>query len=111
MTTKISIIVPMYKAEAYLHRCLNCNIVQTFTEWKAILVGDGSSDRFGTIYEEYVRSEPRFHIRHKENGEVASACQAGMGNPCHNYRENKKVSIDIPDICAEYLQKLLFLLP
>lgn len=73
----ISIIVPIYKAEKYLHRCLDSILVQTFTEWECILVDDGSPDNSGRICDEYAQKDGRFKVIHKENGGVSSARQAG----------------------------------
>ncbi len=76
--TKISIIVPVYDAEKYLHRCLDSILAQTFTNWECILVDDGSKDRSGTICDEYAQKDRRFHVIHKPNGGVSSARQAGL---------------------------------
>lgn len=46
---KISIIVPVYQAEAFLRRCLDSIVNQTFQDWECILVDDGSKDRSGTV--------------------------------------------------------------
>ena len=46
---KISIIVPVYKAEAYLNRCIDSILAQTFTDWELLLIDDGSPDRSGEI--------------------------------------------------------------
>lgn len=75
---QISIIVPVYGAEKYLHRCLDSIIAQTFTNWECILVDDGSIDRSGVICDEYAQADRRFCVFHKENGGVSSARQFGM---------------------------------
>ena len=74
----VSIIVPVYGAEQYLHRCLNSILAQTFTSWECILVDDGSKDRSGAICDEYAVRDNRFRVFHKENGGVSSARQFGM---------------------------------
>lgn len=76
--TLISIIVPVYKAEVYLRRCLNSILNQSFQEWETILVDDGSPDSSGEICNEYVNKDCRFRVIHQKNGGVASAREAGM---------------------------------
>ena len=53
----ISIIIPMYGAEKYLRRCLDSVLNQTFTDWQAICVADGSPDKSGEIAEEYAKKD------------------------------------------------------
>lgn len=82
---KVSIIVPVYKAEKYLRRCLDSIQTQTLTDFEALLIDDGSPDRSGEICDEYVEKDSRFRVFHKENGGVASARQMGMDNAQGNY--------------------------
>ena len=77
-TPKISVIVPVYKAEAYLHRCVDSLLAQTYTDFEVLLVDDGSPDRSGEICDEYARKDSRVRVFHKENGGVSSARQCGM---------------------------------
>ena len=74
----ISVIVPVYKAEKYIHRCLDSIINQTFKDFELILVDDGSPDRSGEICDEYAAKDKRVKAIHKENGGVASARQCGI---------------------------------
>lgn len=74
----ISVIVPVYKAEKYIHRCLDSIINQTFKDFELILVDDGSPDRSGEICDEYAAKDKRVKVIHKENGGVASARQYGI---------------------------------
>ena len=85
MTPKISVIVPVYKAEAYLHRCVDSLLAQTFTDFEILLVDDGSPDRSGEICDEYARKDSRVRVFHKENGGVSSARQCGMDNARGEY--------------------------
>ena len=74
----VSIIVPVYKAEAYLHRCVDSILAQTFTNWELLLIDDGSPDRSGAICDEYASKDARIRVFHKENGGVSSARQKGQ---------------------------------
>ena len=51
--SKISILVPVYKVEKYLERCLDSILAQTFTDWECIIIDDGSPDNSGKICDEY----------------------------------------------------------
>lgn len=82
---KVSIIVPVYKAEKYLRRCLDSIQTQTLTDFEALLIDDGSPDRSGKICDEYVEKDERFRAFHKENGGVASARQMGMDHAQGEY--------------------------
>ena len=82
---KISVIVPVYKAEAYLHRCVDSLLAQTFTDFEMLLVDDGSPDRSGAICDEYARRDSRVRVFHKENGGVSSARQYGLDNALGDY--------------------------
>lgn len=82
---KISVIVPVYKAEAYLHRCVDSLLAQTFQDFEVLLVDDGSPDRSGEICDEYARQDSRVRVFHKENGGVSSARQCGMDNALGEY--------------------------
>ena len=76
---KVSVIVPVYQAEKYLHRCIDSILSQTFTDWECILVDDGSPDRSGAICDEYAQKEDRIRVIHKENGGVSSARNVALG--------------------------------
>lgn len=78
MHPKISIIIPMYNVEKYLRRCLDSVLNQTFSDWQAICVDDGSPDNSGNIAEEYAAKDKRFVVVHKKNGGLSDARNAGM---------------------------------
>lgn len=82
---KISIIVPVYKAEAYLHRCVDSILAQTFTDFELLLIDDGSPDRSGDICDEYAKKDTRIRVIHKENGGVSSARQRGLDESIGEY--------------------------
>ena len=85
MQPAVSVIVPVYKAEAYLHRCVNSLLAQTFTDFEILLIDDGSPDRSGEICDEYAAKDPRIRVFHKENGGVSSARQLGMDHAIGEY--------------------------
>lgn len=82
---KISIIVPVYKAEKYLHRCVDSLLAQTFTDFEVLLIDDGSPDSSGKICDEYAQKDNRVRVFHKENGGSASARQIGLDNAHGKY--------------------------
>lgn len=75
---QISIIVPVYKVEQYLHKCLDSILAQTFTDWECILIDDGSPDNSGVICDEYAQKDYRFQVIHQENKGSAGARNAGL---------------------------------
>ncbi len=76
--TEISVIVPVYNVEAYISKCLDSIINQTFKDIEIICVNDGSTDGSRKILEEYKNKDERIKIIDKENGGLSSARNAGM---------------------------------
>lgn len=74
----VSVVIPVYKAEAWLHRALDSICAQSLNNWECILVDDGSPDRSGEICDEYAEKDRRFRVIHQKNGGVSSARQAGI---------------------------------
>lgn len=64
----VSIIVPVYKVEKYLRRCVDSILAQTFTDFELILVDDGSPDNCPSICDEYAQKDDRIRTIHKKNG-------------------------------------------
>ncbi len=81
----VSVIVPVYKAEKYLGKCVDSILAQTFKDFEVLLVDDGSPDKSGEICDEYARKDPRVRVFHKENGGVSSARQCGLDNARGEY--------------------------
>ncbi len=78
MTENVSIIVPVYNAEKYLHRCIQSILNQSYENWEAIFVNDGSTDSSLNILQDYAKRDNRFRIINKVNGGVSSARNAGL---------------------------------
>ena len=74
----ISVIVPIYKVEAYLERCIRSLVDQTYTDLEIILVDDGSPDRCGEICDEWAKKDERICVVHKENGGLSDVRNAGV---------------------------------
>ena len=77
-TPLISIIVPVYKVEQYLHRCINSILAQTFENFELILVDDGSPDNCGKICDEYAQKDNRIKVIHQKNSGTIIARNAGI---------------------------------
>ena len=75
---KISIIIPIYKVEAYLCECVDSVLAQTYKDIEIILVDDGSPDRCPTICDEYGQKDTRVKIIHKQNGGLSDARNFGF---------------------------------
>lgn len=74
----ITVIVPVYKVEPYLRRCVDSILAQTFTDFELILVDDGSPDKSGAICDEYAAKDSRVHVIHQPNGGLSAARNAGL---------------------------------
>lgn len=74
----ISVIVPVYKVEAFLRPCMDSILAQTFTDFELILVDDGSPDNCGAICDEYAAKDSRVRVIHQENGGLSAARNAGI---------------------------------
>lgn len=75
---KVSIVIPVYNAEKYLHRCIQSILQQTYPNWVTIFVNDGSTDSSLSILQEYANKDSRFKIINKTNGGASSARNAGI---------------------------------
>lgn len=75
---KISIIVPVYNVEKYLHRCIDSILAQTYTDWELLLIDDGSKDASGRICDEYAARDERIRVIHKENTGVSDTRNKGL---------------------------------
>ena len=74
----ISVIVPVYKAEKYLRRCVDSILSQTLPDFELILIDDGSPDNSGRLCDEYAAKDQRIRVLHQKNGGAAAARNAGL---------------------------------
>ena len=81
----ISIIVPVYKAEKYLNKCVSSAVSQTHKNIEIILVDDGSPDKCPEICDEWAKKDSRIKVIHKENGGEISARLAGIEEAAGEY--------------------------
>ena len=103
----ISVIVPVYKVEPYLHRCVDSILSQTFRDFELILVDDGSPDRCGEICEEYASIHPFIHVIHQENGGLSAARNSGIDWAFANSESLYLAFVDSDDwVAPEYLEML-----
>ena len=75
---KVSVIVPVYKAEQYLDRCVKSILEQTYQNFELILVDDGSPDNSPSLCDEWAKNDNHIYVIHKENGGASSARNAGL---------------------------------
>ena len=78
LTNLVSIIIPVYNVENYLHACLNTVIAQDYQKLEIILINDGSKDGSFTICKEYAAKDNRIHLIDKPNGGQSSARNAAL---------------------------------
>ena len=74
----ISVIVPVYKVEPYLHQCVDSILHQTYRDIEVLLIDDGSPDKCGEICDEYERKDKRVRVFHTENRGLSTARNIGL---------------------------------
>lgn len=74
----ISVVIPAYNVKDYIETCLNSVMNQTFTDWEAWLIDDGSSDGTETICDNYEKKDARFHVIHQQNAGLSEARNCGI---------------------------------
>lgn len=82
---KISVIVPVYKVEKYIEKCIQSLLDQTYTNFEALIVDDGSPDQSISIAKKLVGNDPRFVFLEKENGGLSSARNYGLDHATGEY--------------------------
>lgn len=105
--SEISVIVPVYKVEKYLNRCIDSILAQTFIDFDLILVDDGSPDNCGKICDEYAEKDSRIRVIHKQNGGLSDARNAGIDWVFENSDSEWITLIDSDDwVSPNYLEAL-----
>lgn len=105
---KISVIVPVYRVEKYLSRCVDSILAQTCRDFELILVDDGSPDRCGELCEEYAKRDSRITVLHRKNGGLSAARNTGIDWAFANSGSAFLTFIDSDDwIHPQYLELLL----
>jgi glycosyltransferase involved in cell wall biosynthesis len=82
---EVSVIIPIYNSEKYLHECLDSVINQTYKDIEIILVDDGSTDKSGSICDEYSRKDKRIKVFHTLNNGPSHARNIGIDNATGEY--------------------------
>lgn len=104
MNELVSVIVPIYKVEKYIRKCLDSILNQSYENLEVILVDDGSPDNCGNICDEYAAQDSRIRVIHKENGGLSSARNAAL-DVC---RGDWIICVDSDDyICKYMVEKLV----
>ena len=90
----ITIVVPVYKVEKYLNRCVDSILNQTYTDFELLLIDDGSPDNCGKICDEYTQKDGRVSVIHQKNGGLSAARNTGINR---FYEQNKSDYITFVD--------------
>lgn len=96
---KVSVIVPVYNAEQYIHRCLNSLLDQSYGKLEIILVDDGSTDESGKLCDAYAEKDSRIKVIHQENGGQGTARNTGLDAATGDYI----AFVDSDDYIALYM--------
>lgn len=104
----ISVIVPVYNVEPYLHRCIDSLLGQSYPDFEMILVDDGSPDNCGRICDSYAENDNRIHVIHQKNGGLSAARNAGIDWAFQNSDSQWITFIDSDDwVHRDYLNILM----
>lgn len=104
---EISVIVPVYKVEKLIHRCVDSLLLQSFTDFQLILVDDGSPDCCGAICDAYAEKDDRIHVIHQKNGGLSAARNTGIEYVMKGHNSHWLAFVDSDDwVHPEYLQML-----
>ncbi|MBR4625708.1 MAG: glycosyltransferase family 2 protein [Alphaproteobacteria bacterium] len=105
----VTIIVPIYKVEKYLDKCVQSLINQTYKNLEIILVDDGSPDNCGKMCDEYAAMDNRIKVIHKENGGLVSARNAGydvVTGQWHMYVDSDDwIDVKTCEMLVDYIHK------
>ncbi|MBE6778095.1 MAG: glycosyltransferase family 2 protein [Ruminococcaceae bacterium] len=104
MDELISVVLPVYNVEPYLHRCVDSVLSQTYSRLEILLVDDGSTDNSGAICDEYAAKDDRIKVIHKENGGLSDARNVGIRAATGRY----VTVIDSDDYVSEDYVEVLY---
>lgn len=104
MSAKVSIIIPVYKTEATLPRCIDSALAQTYSNIEIVIVDDGSPDRAGEIADQYAAKHANIVVVHKKNGGLAEARKSGIAAASGEFF----VPLDSDDTIPENAVELLY---
>ena len=100
---RISIIIPVYNTEQYLKECIESILIQSYEDFEAIFIDDGSHDNSFAIINDYVNRDERIKLYHQDNAGVSAARNRGLKYATGDY----VAFIDSDDtICPDYLIRL-----
>ena len=109
MSRLVSLIVPVYKVEQYLKRCMDSVLNQTYKNIEVILVNDGSPDNCPALCDEYAKIDSRVRVIHKENGGLSSARNVALDSVNGDYiffvDSDDWLALDTLEVLNEYLEK------
>ncbi|MED1205208.1 glycosyltransferase family 2 protein [Heyndrickxia acidicola] len=104
MNPKISIIVPVYKVENYINKCIDSILSQAFSDFELILIDDGSPDNCGHICDQYAKQDKRIRVIHQENKGLSSARNTGLAASKGDYIG----FVDSDDYIHEDMYRILY---
>ena len=104
----ITVIVPVYKVEEYLDRCIKSILNQTYTDFEVLLVDDGSPDNCVKMCDEYAKKDNRIFVIHQKNGGLSAARNTGINWFYEQNRSDYITFVDSDDwLHPEYLSTLI----
>ncbi len=106
--SEITVVVPVYKVEKYLNRCVDSILNQTFRDFELILVDDGSPDNCPKICDSYSKKDNRVRVIHKENGGLSDARNVGIDYMFKHSNSKWITFIDSDDWVHEKYLEILY---
>lgn len=109
MEIKISVVVPVYNSERYLHKCVDSLLKQTYSNIEVILVDDGSTDSSPKICDDYAASDKRVKVIHQKNARIGAARNNGIESSSGNYitfiDSDDYLELDAYEKCVELIMR------
>lgn len=106
---KVSIVIPIYRAEKYIKKCIDSVLAQTYADLEIILVEDGSPDGCGAICDAYAKEDCRIRVIHKENEGVSKARNTGLSQVTGSYVQfvdsDDSLKPDMTEILVKKIQE------